>query len=126
MLPSMLLHVVAPAGGVDFAVNRDTWLKPARPTFDDVQNVAGRFVFLHVDHAYASAGSDGIHGSGVEVLAAAGGVKGGAVQSDQSIPILPICDGRNRGIEFQQRRIVVVQAFGHVSSLRLADIMVWR
>ena len=80
MLPRVLLHVIATSGGIDFAANRDAGLQPTRRALDKMQDVARLFLLVNIEDPYTSAVSNCIDLSGVEVLAAAGGIESRSIQ----------------------------------------------
>jgi len=80
MLAGMLLHVIAAAGGIDFAANWYARPQPTGRTIDKMQHFAGLFLFLNVDDADARAVGNRVDLSGVRVLPAAGGIEGRTVQ----------------------------------------------
>ena len=60
MLSRVLLHVIATAGGIDFAANRDAGLQPTWRALDQVQDVASLFLLLHVEDPYTRAVGEAI------------------------------------------------------------------
>ena len=114
MLGGVLLHVVPAAGHVDFAVDADSRLNVFYGAFQVMHNAAvfsvgyfrdAKFVIIICYRDVA----------GVVDLAAAGGVKGGAVKNDgRARRVLNLADF---GVEVVEERVVVVEALGHGKGL---------
>ncbi len=114
MLSGVLLHVVAAACGIDLAVDAGSGLEGF-----SLRIVQRGFEVVH-DSAVFRVGDFGdsefgvcvrSDPSGVEYLAAAGGIEGGAVENERRAR--GVEDFADFGVEVVEERIVVVEACGH-------------
>src|SRR5690242_7374239 len=107
MLTGVLLHVVEPALPVDdtmdLVADSQSCNTGARQHVNDVVTI---LVVVYIDHAGAAEQTD------IEGLAARGGIKAAPVQGDQRAIGLTL-HVQDRGIELQEIRIGVIEAFGH-------------
>src|SRR5689334_20077514 len=109
MLAGVLLHMIAAASDVDGTVDTSS---PQRGdgSFEKVKNEA---VVIFGDFDDVGARVRQSDRAGVKDLAAAGGIKSGAVEDERRTRIGDGVD--DFGVEFVEKRIVIVEMVGHNS-----------
>ncbi len=113
MLAGVLLHMVAAAANIDQATDPASLLRQWRG-FHEMKD---RAVFPFRNFAYAQGWSASLRRddrASVESLATTGGVKSRAVKNDCCSRIRGRNYFQNFGFEFMEKRIVIVETFGHV------------
>ena len=113
MLTGVLLHVIAPAVGVDRTAHDCAGLQILCATFNDVEHVSGLFVFgdfLHANPRQAARAWQ-LQPAGVEHLSATGGIERRAVESDRGVSSFT-ADSHHASFELGEKGVSVVEAFG--------------
>ncbi len=120
MLARMLLHVITSSLHVDHTVNAAALLD--RPwTFEKVEDLSV-ISFRHVGYANSAfrvCRRGGKDPSRIKDLPAAGGIEGGPIQNDSGTRIgIRRRKIQHFRVEFVKKRIVVIEAFGHIRIAR--------
>jgi hypothetical protein len=108
VLGGVLLHVIAPAGGIDLTVDAGSGLKVSQGSIEVMDDAAVFGVGDFGDTKFVVAGEEG---AGIVDLASAGGIEGGPVENDGGTRGFE--DGVDFGVEVVEEGIVVVEAVGH-------------
>ena len=114
MLARVLLHVVTAASGVDDAVDARSRLRRQGAIFEVMQDAVLFVVENFRDPQLAGRNFDPAR---IEQLAAAGGIKGGAVEHDRGA--VSGDEFGDLGVKFGEKRISVIEALGHRAEVRI-------
>ena len=124
VLSGVLLHVILAAVHVDEAAHAEGQRQGRVEMLDNVQNGAVGFVLEDLGNGefrqrrgLAGFSRDELDPAGIEGLAAAGGIERGAIQQQGVTSVGEFADAGDGGGEVEEKRVLVVEALGHIRNL---------